>query len=390
MSAKNPVIFMIAGEPSGDLLGSALMAAIKAETCQEILFCGVGGEKMTAEGVKSLFPMNEISLMGLFELLPHMRNILRRINQTVGEIRRVRPDIIITIDSPGFCLSVLRRLKDLPTPRVHYVAPSIWAWRPGRIQKFLGTVNHLLCLLPFEPKLFREKGLEATFVGHPVMERLIDKADGSAFRALYNIAQDVPLIGIFPGSRKGEVRRHLPIFRDTVHRLLGKHQSLQAIIPTVAAVSDIIQEDLKSWGLPVITVEKQDEIYPGMAACNVALAASGTVTLELSRAEVPLVVAYKTNIFTALLAKKLAKVRFVNICNIMENEEIIPERLLSKCRPDLLADDLHSLMSDPVAAQNQILRATNTLKGLIPFTGTPSQQAAKVVLKQLIMNPKAS
>src|SRR5690606_18985 len=211
-------VFIVAGEPSGDALAAPLMRALRSRA-PHISFFGVGGPLMTAEGLKSLFPMDELSVMGLFEVLPRLPRLLRRIDQTADAARRIAPDVFITVDAPDFSFRVARKLLGTAFPKIHYVAPSVWAWRPGRAKKIAALYDHLLTLLPFEPPYFEAEGLPANFVGHSVVESGANLGDGAAFRARGGIGDSERLLMLLPGSRRGEVTRHLPIFRGVVTEL---------------------------------------------------------------------------------------------------------------------------------------------------------------------------
>ena len=383
MRKTKPLIFLLAGEPSGDLLGARIMAALKEETNGNIAFAGVGGEKMESEGINSVFPIEDIALMGIFELLPHLRRLYRRINETVEAIRKLEPDILLTIDSPGFVIAVLKRLRGSSFPKIHYVAPSIWAWRPKRVNKFLGRIDHLLCLLPFEPQLFEEKGLSASFVGHPVLEKRFTDRKGDTFRARFGIGPSDMVLGVFPGSREGELRRHIPIFLETATRLGEKYSNLKVVIPTLPSLYSSIVDACKKYRISATIISKEQDRWEAMMACNFGLAASGTVALELVEARVPSVIGYHANFLTELVARIFVKVRFVNLCNILADEEIIPERIMSKCRPEILCEELVELVSSKEAAKLQIQRAEQQLKKLEPGCGAPSQHAAKTLLSYL-------
>ena len=224
---KPPHVFLIAGEPSGDSLGAQLMSAIKGVAGDRVRFSGIGGVAMQAEGLESLFPMAELSVMGLIEVAPRVPRLLRRLQDTVSAIARLRPDAVVTIDAPSFCLRVARWLKRGParlreTPVVHLVAPQVWAWRPGRAAGVARVVDHLLTLLPFEPAYFERFGLRCTFIGHPVVESGADKGDGPGFRARHGIPASATVVCLLPGSRHGEVRRLLPVYRETIRRLKAR------------------------------------------------------------------------------------------------------------------------------------------------------------------------
>ncbi len=227
--SSGTLIFLIAGEPSGDKLGADLMASLKKN--QNVRFMGIGGEAMKAEGLDSLFPMEELSLMGIFSILRDLPNLLRRLRYTVKTIQEMRPDMVITIDSPDFSFRVMKRLHKLPSrPKlVHYVAPTVWAWRPGRARKIAQFLDHLLCLYPFEPPLFEKHGLKSTFVGHPIA------------RATFKTCKRDPnLLCVLPGSRRSEIKMLLPIFRETITLVKKEVPALKIIIPTLPALKESI------------------------------------------------------------------------------------------------------------------------------------------------------
>ncbi|MEK9693604.1 MAG: lipid-A-disaccharide synthase [Rhodospirillaceae bacterium] len=383
MKKTKPIVFLLAGEPSGDLLGGSIMAALREETNGNISFAGVGGEKMESEGINSLFPIEDISLMGIFELLPHARRLYQRINQTVEAIKKIEPDILLTIDSPGFAIAVLKRLRGTTFPKIHYVAPSIWAWRPGRVNKFLGRIDHLLCLLPFEPKLFEEKGLPASFVGHPVLERDFSERKGDSFRERFGIRRGDTVLGVFPGSRSGELKHHISIFLEVAKRLDQKYPNLKVVIPTLPSLHKSISDACQKHQMSVTIVSSEKDRWEAMAGCNFGLAASGTVALELVKARVPSVIGYHANFFTEVVARLFVKVRFVNLCNILADDEIIPERIMSKCRPDTLFEELVTLIENSEVAEKQIDSAESQLKKLRPNENLPSKSAARTLLGYL-------
>jgi len=295
-----PLIFLIAGEASGDNLGARLMAALKRRMGNRVRFAGVGGTAMAREGLGSLFPMGELSLMGLAEILPHLPRLLRRLGETAAEVARLRPRVVVTIDSPEFSFRVARRIADLGIPRVHYVAPQVWAWRAGRARKLAGTVDHLMALLPFEPPYFEDAGLPCDFVGHPVIEAGVDRGDGAAFRARHGIAPEATVISVLPGSRHTEVRRLLPVFAGAVELLTRERPDLAVAVATVEAVRDEVTAAVRAWSRPGIVVTDPAEKYDAFAASRAAIAKSGTVTLELALAGVPMVVCYKVCAITGL------------------------------------------------------------------------------------------
>lgn len=378
-------IFLVAGEASGDALGARLMAGLASLTETEIHFYGVGGPLMEAEGMVSLFPMDELSVMGLVEILPHARKLFRRIKQTASAVEEISPDAVITIDSPGFAHQLAKRIMHVKCPRIHYVAPSVWAWKPGRVHKFKAHFDHLLALLPFEPPYFEAVGLPCHFVGHSVLESGADRGDGKRFRAAYDIPHDAPLICVLPGSRQGEVSRLLPVFGDCIERVVREMPSARVVVPTTSGVSAKVREVVSSWPGDPLVVSGEAEKFDAMAASNVALAASGTVALELTMAKLPTVIAYKFAPVTYFLAKRLVKTPYANLLNTILDRFAIPEHVQKDCRADTLAADLVRLLGDDGAKQiKEVWPALEKLKSA--DGGKPSESAARVVMDVINTN----
>jgi len=375
-----PTIFLVAGEPSGDALGARLMSALKEARGDAVRFAGIGGAGMAAEGLDSLFPMSELSLMGLAEVLPHVPRLLRRIDETVSAIRAQRPDAVVTIDSPGFSFRVARRLAGSGIPLIHYVAPSVWAWRPGRARKIAGFLDHLLALLPFEPPYFQAEGLACTFVGHPVLESGAGDGDGPAFRRRHGIGDDVPLLCLLPGSRQGEVSRLLPVFAETVALVAKSRLDVEVVLPSVEGLAAAVSSATAMWPVRVRVVTGDAEKFDAFAAADVALAASGTVALELAMAKTPAVIAYRMHPLTGWLARRLVRVRYVSLVNLMLDRPVMPELLLGECRADRLAKAVTSLLDDPQARAAQASGAAEALAVLGLDGAAPSRRAADVVL----------
>ena len=333
-----PLVFLVAGEHSGDALGASVMGALSANLKGRVKFAGVGGPDMQRAGLDTLFPMDDLAVMGVFEVLPRLPLLLKRINETANAVERLKPDVLLTIDAPDFCFRVIKKPKarGVKVPVVHFVAPSVWAWRPGRAKKVAGFLDHLLCLLPFEPPYFEREGLKATFVGHPVVSSDIGNGDGPSFRARYNIAADAPVLAVLPGSRSGEVSRLLSIFVEAVTKLAPQFPGLHIVMPAVSHLEATVREATATWPAPVTVVDGTDKA-DALAAADAAIAASGTVALELAMAGLPTVIGYRLNALTALLARRLLKTRFVNLINIILDREAVPELLQENCTPDNLA-----------------------------------------------------
>ena len=378
-----PLIYLIAGEPSGDVLGARLMAALKQATGGQVRFAGVGGDRMIAEGLDSLFPMEELTLFGLAELLPKLPNLIRRIRQTAGDILARRPDAVVTIDAPDFCFRVLKKVRraDPAIKLIHYVAPTVWAWRPGRAARIARFLDHLLVLLPFEPPYFEAVGLPATFVGHSIVEAGVERGDGAAFRARHGIAAGTPLLCVLPGSRFSEIRVLLPDFAATLGLLKQRHPDLAVVVPTLGKVAGTVRQAVAGWPVPTIVVEGDPDKYDAMAASDAALAASGTVALELALARLPSVIAYRIHPLTYRLYRRLIRVKYANLVNIMLDRMLVPERLQNDCTPDRLADAVSVLLTDPAARREQVDGVARVAQWLGQGSDkTPSQRAASAVL----------
>ena len=370
-----PLIYLVAGEASGDVLGARLVAAIRARR-PDLAFAGIGGEQMSLQGAASLFPMRDLALMGLLEVLPRLRHLRRRLRQTVADIAARQPDVVVTIDSPGFTLRLLRAIQPLGVKRVHYVAPQVWAWRERRVRHYHGLWDQLLCLLPFEPAFFARHGLPATFVGHPVLESGADHGDAARFRATHGIAPTARVLTLMPGSRRTEVARLLPILGATLQRL----PDVVPMVPVAAPVAETVRVGTRDWPQqPVLVTELQDK-HDAFAASAAALTKSGTSTLELAIAGVPMVVTYRVNPFTAAVARRLIKVRYAALVNLLAEREVVPELIQQACTPDRLAAAVRMLLDDPAAATAQHTACRAVLASLRPPVGTPSDTAATVVL----------
>ena len=373
-------VYLIAGEPSGDVIGGRLIEALSATAGTDLRVSGVGGPEMEAAGLTSLFAYGELAIMGLFEVLPSVPRLLRRMRAVAADIERLKPDVIVTIDSPGFVFGVIRRLRSRDCPRVHYVAPTIWAWRAGRVRKFRKHFDHLLALFPFEPPLFDVAGLASTFVGHPVAEGDVDAGDGAAFRARHDMSAQSALLCVLPGSRRGEVSRMLPVARQTLDRLMSGHPDVTLVIPAAANVRALVEETVATWPWPVAVVDGAAERYDAFAAADLALATSGTVTLELSWAGVPTIVMYRLPWLTGEIARRMIRVKYASIVNIVADREVLPEFLQSRCRPALIADALGGLISDPQRRAEIGREARTVSRGMEPGGERPSVRAARAVL----------
>jgi len=385
---KPLTIYLIAGEASGDLLGAHLMRSLKAQHGGDIRFHGVGGDKMAAEGLASLFPYQELSMLGVVEILPTIFNTFARIRLTVEDVEFKQPDMVITIDSPGFCFRVVERLREkkLAAKFVHYVAPTVWVYKPQRAEKCAKLFDHMLVLLPFEPPYFERVGLPCTWVGHPVVAET-PIGDGARFREKYQIANDVPLFCLLPGSRKSEVERHMPIFGQALLLLAAQFPNLAMAVAVPANVMPFVAPFFE--GCPfraVITADEQDK-KDAFAAANFAIVKSGTVTLEVAMAGVPMVVAYRVHPLTAWWLRRLNISTFANLINILTQQEVIPELLQELCTPEMIAETTLQLLTHPEQMLAQKEAAKAALAQLyVPGSELPSDKAARTVLQLLSLS----
>jgi len=381
----SPVLFLIAGEASGDKLGAALMAGLK-QLAPEVRFAGVGGPAMQAEGLQSLFPMEELSVMGLWEVLPKYRALKRRIAETAQAVTDLAPDALIGIDSPDFCLRVagLARKANPGLRTMHYVAPSVWAWRPGRAAKMAPVIDHVLALLPFEPPYMQAAGMTCDFVGHPVVaEPVATAAEAAAFRAAHGIAADAPLVLALPGSRRGEVNRIGPTFDEALMRVRDRVPELRVVLPTVRGVAPLVREMSARWPVAPVIVEAPEDKRAAFAAADLALAASGTVSLELAASATPMVIAYDMAWLSRQIIARMLRVDTVTLVNLVSETRVIPEFLGPRCRPELIAPALLALLEDDEAqaAQREAMRLT--MQRLGAGGEAPGLRAARSVLAHL-------
>jgi lipid-A-disaccharide synthase len=386
-------LFLVAGEPSGDRLGAALMAGIKALTQGPVSFHGIGGPLMQAEGLQTLFPMEELSVMGLTEILANYRRLSRRVDGTAAAVQAMAPDALITVDIPEFSLRVAARVKAaLPDLRtIHYVAPTVWAWRPGRAKKMAKSVDHVLALLPFEPPYMEAAGMSCDFVGHPVVtEEQATESEIAAFRAKY-LRDEGPVIFVLPGSRRSEVERLMPIFGAALRDVLDRHPDARIVLPAAPAVAGIVAARMTDWpGNPIMldprgaaledfTAEKR----AAFAVADIALAASGTVSLELAATDTPMVVAYKMSWLSQKLIGALLRVDTVTLVNLVTDSRTIPEFLSENCRPAPIAAAMNHLMEDERARLDQLDAMALTMRRLGRGGEAPWLRAARSVLAQI-------
>ena len=379
-------LYIIAGEPSGDRLGGGLMQALKS--IEETTFHGIGGQTMTEAGLASRFDMAELSVMGLTEVLPRLPGLLRRIRETADDVISRKPAALITIDSPDFTLRVAARARRaLPDLKViHYVAPSVWAWRPGRALKMARHVDHVLALLPFEPPYMEAAGMTCDFVGHPAaaLERPTE-AEIAEFRVVRGF-EGRRILLLAPGSRRGEIRRLMPDFVRTIARLRRADPRLAVVCPVAETVEPEVHSALQPVIPPVHTISP---LAPkkirrlAMASADAALCASGTITLELAALGTPMVAAYRTAWLTAEIVRRVIRVNTANLVNLVSETMTVPEYLQEACTPDRLVTALDPLLHDPEAAERQRAVFSKVMTALGRGGEPPSMRAARSVLRAL-------
>ncbi|HJS32744.1 MAG TPA: lipid-A-disaccharide synthase [Alphaproteobacteria bacterium] len=379
--ASAPDIFLVAGEPSGDALGGRLMAALKRATQGRIRISGVGGERMAGEGLDSLFPLDDIAVMGLTEVLPRLPRILGRLRETVRAVASRRPRVVVTIDAPSFTLRVAGQVRKLGIPVVHYVAPQLWAWRPGRARELARKIDHLMVVLPFEPEFFAKVGVPCTYVGHPAIEDANLARDGAVFRRRNGIPGEAPILAVLPGSRHGLAQRMAPIFGEAVRRLHAQHGTLHVVTLVVAGTADLVAQATQNWGAPCISARAPEDKRDALAAATAAITTSGTATLELAVAGVPMVVAYRASPITAFLARRMIEVDAFALPNLVAGRLVAPELMQENCTVDRLVAEVGRLLDDAEARRSQIA-GWHEVRAKLGVSGpAPSDRAARVVLE---------
>jgi lipid-A-disaccharide synthase len=378
-------LFVVAGEHSGDALGAKLMAALNERRRGRIRYVGVGGPEMAARGLVSQFPLEDVAVMGLAAILGRLPKIVRRVNSTARAAVVADPDALIIIDSPEFTHPIAKRVRRLlpEVPIIDYVSPSVWAWRPGRAGKMRGYVDHVLALLPFEPEAHqRLGGPPCTYVGHPLIERLpwIQALDPAPLAERLALAPDTPLLVVLPGSRASEVRRLMGPFGEALSRLIERGRKFDVVIPVIDSVRGLIEEALPAWPKKPHFVSGEEDKFRAFKLARAALAASGTVTLELALAGTPMVVGYKLDALAATLFRPLITATSAGLPNLILGERAFPELIQEHCTPVNLAGALAPILDDSPARARQLAALARIPDRLRLRKGTPSEAAADIVL----------
>jgi lipid-A-disaccharide synthase len=377
-------IFLIATEESGDRLGAALMKVLRQRLGGAVRFVGVGGQSMAREGLTSLFPIELLSIMGLAAVVKQLPKIMRLIRGTANAVTEASPDILVIIDSPDFTHRVARRVRarDPSIPIIDYVSPSVWAWRPGRARAMCGYVDHVLALLPFEPEAYsRLRGPPCSYVGHPLIEQIGSLRPGADERERRDAPP--PVLLVLPGSRRSEVRHHMAVFGETLGRLQDEGVAFELILPTMPHLQEAVADGVKSWKVAPKIVIGEQEKRAAFRIARAALAKSGTVTLELALAGVPMVTAYRTGAVEAWILVRAINLQSVILANLVVGENVVPEFLQQDCTPEKLSQALREVLGDSPMRRRQVEAFAKIDAIMSTGNQSPSVRAADIVLATL-------
>ena len=377
----SPHIFLVAGEESGDRLGAALVAAIRQRTNGRAQFSCVGGAHMAAAGVPSLFPLGDLAIIGFGAIPASLPKILRRIGETADAVISAKPDALIIIDSPDFTHRVAKRVRARSStiPIIDYVCPSVWAWRPGRARGMRTYVDHVLALLPFEPTVMKKLGgPPCTYVGHPLTERLDDLRPKDLEQRLR--LADPPLVLVLPGSRTGEIHRMAPVFGAAMARVVEQFGPIEIVVPAVASLAGTVRNAVSAWRVPARVITDHNDKHEAFRTARAAMTKSGTSTLELALAGVPMVAAYRVLLVEAIAARLILNIPSVILANLVLGENVVPEFLQWHCTPKRLAEALLPLLTDTSERRRQS-EAFGRLDAIMEVgKASPSDRSAALVL----------
>jgi lipid-A-disaccharide synthase len=383
--ARDLKLFVIAGEHSGDALGAKLMAALDQGRRGRLRYLGVGGPQMAAAGLSSQFPIEDVAVMGPLAILPRLPTILRRIRSTTAAALASEPDAVVIIDSPEFTHAIAKRIRRRrpAIPIIDYVSPSVWAWRPRRANKMRAYVDHVLALLPFEPEAHaRLQGPPCTYVGHPLIERLawIEELNPAPLAQRLNLAPDKQLLVVLPGSRPSEVSRLLRPFGEALQRLREGGRKFEVVVPVVDSVRALVERGVAAWPQSAQLLQGEEDKFRAFRLARAALAASGTVSLELALAGTPMVIAYKVDPVAAPVLRRLITAPSTVLPNLILGARAIPEFHQEQCTAVKLANSLAPLLDDSRARQQQVEALARVAARMHLPRGTPSEAAAEIVL----------
>ena len=373
-------IFILTGEASGDKLASKVIRNLQ-KTNPHIEYLSVGGENLKSLGIKSIYDLKEITYLGFTSVILNIFKINRKINETVKSIISFKPDILFTVDSPDFTLRVADKVKKINTniKTVHYVAPQVWVWREGRVKKIKKFIDHVLLLFKFEKKYFDKEAVSCEFVGHPLIEESInEKIDINQF-----ISKNKAIISVFAGSRISEINILTPILLNFIRLMIKKHEDFIYVFHSTKEHSDLLHSHIKSSGLTCCEVISDEKLKKHILKKSVfAICKSGTVSLEICSAKIPLIILYKMGFINFLIIKMLVKIKYANIINIAANEEIIPELLQSKCSSKNIYKLVNMYLDNPEKIKNQMIKIQKILDSF--KTEKPSSVLASESLNRFL------
>lgn len=379
---KSKKIFIIAGEVSGDILGADLMKSIISKD-KSVKFYGVGGEEMQKiNGFKSLFNIKDIAVMGIFEVLKHLCIIKKRIKETINQITKIKPDLIITIDSPGFNMRIVKQIKkQFPNIKtLHYVAPQVWAWKEKRAKKVASLYDYLICFFDFEIPYFTKYGLKTFAVGHTAIKNV--NGNSERFLKTYKLSKNDNVITMLPGSRVQIAKRLLPIYKEVVEKLYKQVKNLKVVMPTTSTSHNFIINEVAKWNIkPLIITTKQDR-YDVFVASKAVLSISGTAVLEIAVAKTPVIVAYKLSPLSYMIAKRLVKIKNVSLPNIIMGKQIVPEFIQERCNATLLSKELKKIITNK-QYRDGMVKNLEEMNKKITQKKAPSDMASDIILKIL-------
>lgn len=381
-------VMLVATEASGDDRGAGLAKSLRARLGDKVRFIGAGGAQMAAQGVESLFDIAQLSILGVVDALAVYPRAMKLVDQTVALAAREKPDVVVLIDSWAFSLRVANRLRKLDPsiPLVKYVAPQVWAWRRGRAKVLARSVDHLLSIHTFDAPYFEAEGLPTTFVGNAALKVDFSAADPARLRAEHNIAPEAPILLVLPGSRPSEINRVLPPFAEAALLLKASRPDLEIVIPAAPTVAEAVKAQVAGWPRRAHVVEGEQAKLDSMKAATVAMACSGTVTIELALAGCPMVIGYRIDKLTYALVNRLVR-RPITLFNIAAGEMVAPELIQDDCTPQALAREIALRLDDPALCARQVAAQFAALETMGRGGPDPSDAAADAILKILAARP---
>jgi lipid-A-disaccharide synthase len=378
--SQPPRIMIVSGEASGDLHGARLVEAIK-HLHPDIYVCGMGGVELRRQGVDILYDAAKMAVVGIIEVIAHLKDIRNAQNILFNDLVNTRPQLLILIDYPDFNLILAKKAKKLGIPVFYYISPQVWAWRSGRVKTIRRIVDKMAVILPFEKQFYKDRGVDVEYVGHPLMDSVRTSLSRQEFREKHSIKENSVVVGILPGSRKKEIRTMLPLFLKAATILKKKHSHITFLLPQASSIN---REDLDSGGLADSSVTVKvitEDRYNLMAACDLVMAASGTVTLELAILNIPMVVSYRMSSLTYLLGRKLIKVDYASLVNLVAGKEVVPELLQENATPEKIALALEKIWPGHLERETMLAGISSVRERL--GHGGASKKAAQVALETM-------